>query len=246
MLKGKVALVTGGSRGIGREICLAFGAQGAKVAVNYQGNAQAAQEVADAICQAGGEAVAIGCAVQDSAAVEAMVAQVLERFGRLDILVNNAGITRDNLMLKITDQDLDSVLDVNLKGAFYTIRHAYKAFMKQRSGRIINISSVTALLGNGGQTNYTASKAGLIGLTKSIARELAARGVTANAIAPGFIETDMTSALPQAAREAILSQVPLKRMGSPKEVADLAVFLASDQAAYITGQVISVDGGMHM
>lgn len=218
-LKGKVALVTGGSRGIGRAVCLELARQGADVAVNYAGNEAAAQETAQACRELGVRAVVLRADVADAAACDAMVAQVLEQLGRLDILVNNAGITRDGLMLRMPEADWDAVLDTNLKGAFHCMRAAYKTMMRQKSGRVVNISSVVGLRGNAGQTNYSASKAGLIGLSKSLAKELATRNVTVNVVAPGFITTDMTDALPEGAREALLSTIPMKRLGAAEDVA---------------------------
>lgn len=246
MLTGKVALVTGASRGIGREIAKTLAGYGAAVIVNYNGSEEKAQEVVKEIRQAQGTAECMKCSVTDGEACAAMVNKVLEKYGHIDILVNNAGITKDNLLMKISDADFDRVLDTNLKGTFQMIRQLYRPFLKQRSGRIINMTSVSGILGNAGQANYAASKAGVIGLTKSVARELAARGITVNAVAPGFIDTDMTQAMPEAAREAALQQIPLKKIGSPKDIAETVAFLASDKAAYITGQVISVDGGMCM
>ena len=245
-LKGKVALVTGGSRGIGRAVCLELARQGADVAVNYAGNEAAAQETAQACRELGVRAVVLRADVADAAACDAMVAQVLEQLGRLDILVNNAGITRDGLMLRMPEADWDAVLDTNLKGAFHCMRASYKTMMRQKSGRVVNISSVVGLRGNAGQTNYSASKAGLIGLSKSLAKELASRGVTVNAVAPGFIETDMTAAMPQAAKDAMMPTIPMQRLGAPEDVAKAVAFLASDEAAYVTGQVLAVDGGMAM
>lgn len=246
MLQGKVALITGASRGIGREIALTFARYGAMVAVNYNGSADKAKEVVEEIRKAGGEAVAVKCSVTDYDACGEMIQEVISRYGRLDILVNNAGITKDNLLMKISGEDFDAVMDTNLKGSFHCIKQVYRLFLKQRSGRIINMTSVTGILGNAGQANYAASKAGVIGLTKSLARELASRGITVNAIAPGFIATDMTEAMSEQAREGVLKQIPLGRVGLPADIAEAAAFLASDKAAYITGQVISVDGGMHM
>ena len=243
-LQGKIALVTGGSRGIGRAICLELARRGANVAVNCAGSVQAAEETADTCRQLGVQAMVIPADVADPAACEAMVQAVLDTFGRIDILVNNAGITRDNLALRIDEADYDAVLDTNLKGAFFCCKAAYRPMMRQRSGRIINLSSVVGLRGNPGQSNYAASKAGLIGLTKSLAKELAGRKITVNAVAPGFIETDMTSVLPQQARDALLQAIPMARPGQPEEVARAVAFLAGDDAAYITGQVLSVDGGM--
>ena len=222
MLSGKVALVTGASRGIGREIAITLAEYGASVIVNYNGSKEKA----------------------DEAACKTMIDEMLAKYGRIDILVNNAGITKDNLVMKISGEDFDSVINTNLKGTFNTIKAMYRAFLKQKSGRIINLSSVSGVLGNAGQANYAASKAGVIGLTKSVARELASRNITVNAVAPGFIATDMTNAMSDAAKEATLNQIPLKRIGQPKEIAEMVAFLASDKAAYITGQIISVDGGM--
>ena len=243
-LQGKCALVTGGSRGIGRAVCLELARQGARVAVNYAGNAAAAEETVKA-CQAlGAEAFAIQADVADAAASEAMVKEVLTRFGRLDILVNNAGVTRDGLMPMMKEDDWDAVLDTNLKGAFHCMKAVYRPMMKQKYGRIINLSSIVGLRGNAGQTNYAASKAGLIGLTKSMAKELAGRNVTVNAVAPGFIDTDMTAALPEKAREAMLTTIPMGRLGQAEDVAQAVAFFAGDASAYVTGQVLCVDGGM--
>lgn len=246
MLKGKVALVTGASRGIGREIALTLAEYGAAVIVNYNGSKEKAQQVVEEICSMGGTAEAVQCSVADFAACGKMIQSALVKYGHIDILVNNAGITKDNLLMKISEEDFDAVMDTNLKGAFCTIKHMYRAFLKQKSGRIINLASVSGLLGNAGQANYAASKAGVIGLTKSVARELASRGITVNAVAPGYIDTDMTQAMSESAREVVLSRIPLKRVGNPRDIAETVAFLASDKASYITGQVISVDGGMYM
>ena len=243
-LQGKNALVTGGSRGIGRAICLELARQGANVAVNYAGNAKAAEETVEACKALGVQAVAIQADVADAAACEAMVKEAIAAFGSLQILVNNAGITRDNLALSISEADFDAVLDTNLKGAFHCCKAAYRPMMRQRCGRIINMSSIVGLRGNAGQANYSASKAGLIGLTKSLAKELAARKVTVNAVAPGFIDTEMTAVLPEQAKEAMLKTIPMARLGQPEDVARAVAFFASDEAAYITGQVLCVDGGM--
>ena len=243
-LTGKNALVTGGSRGIGKAVCLELARQGANVAVNYAGRAQAAEEVAAACRELGVEAFAVQADVADAAAVDAMVKEVAARFGRVDILVNNAGITRDKLALQMKEEDFDAVLDTNLKGAFLCMKAVYRPMMKQRYGRIINLSSVVGLRGNAGQANYAASKAGLIGMSKSIAKELASRGVTVNLVAPGFIDTEMTAVLPEAAREALLKSIPLARLGQPEDVARAVAFFAAEESGYITGQVLCVDGGM--
>ena len=244
MLQNKVVLVTGASRGIGREIALTLAGQGATVIVNYQGSKEKADEVVAMIKENGGNAESVGCDVSNFELCGEMIQNIIEKFGRLDILVNNAVITRDGLLMKMSEEDFSKVIDVNLKGAFHTIRHASRYFLKQRSGSIINISSVSGVSGNAGQANYSAAKAGIIGLTKSVAKELGSRGITVNAIAPGFIETDMTDAMPEKAKEAVKSQITLGRIGTPADIAGVAAFLASDAASYITGQVISVDGGM--
>ena len=244
MLKNKTALVTGASRGIGAAIAKALAAQGAQVIINYNGSKDRAQAVADEIIAAGGNAAIYQCCVSDYTACGDMITELIRTYGRIDILVNNAGITRDGLLMKMSEADFDDVIATNLKGAFNTIRHMSRWFLKQKSGKIINISSVSGILGNAGQANYSASKAGVIGLTKRVARELASRGICVNAIAPGFIATDMTDAMPQAAKDTMTENIPLKRIGTPKDIADMAVFLASSQADYITGQVFAVDGGM--
>ena len=243
-LTGRNALVTGGSRGIGRAVCLELARQGANVAINYAGSAQAAEEVAQACRELGVEAFAIQANVADAAAVDAMVKEVITRFGRIDILVNNAGITKDKLALQMKEEEFDAVLDTNLKGAFLCMKAVYRPMMKQRYGRVVNLTSVVGLRGNPGQANYAASQAGLIGMSKSIAKELASRGVTVNLVAPGFIDTDMTAALPEAARTALLSSIPMARLGQPEDVARAVAFFASENAGYITGQVLCVDGGM--
>ena len=243
-LEGKAALVTGGSRGIGRAVCLELARRGACVAVNYAGNAAAAEETVESCKAKGVDAFSVQADVADAAACDAMVKEVLSRFGRLDILVNNAGITRDGLMPMLKDADWDAVLDANLKGAFHCMRAAYRPMMKQKYGRVVNLSSIVGLRGNAGQANYAASKAGLIGLTKSMAKELAGRNVTVNAVAPGFIDTDMTAALPEKARESMLASIPMGRLGQGEDVAKAVAFFAGDGAGYVTGQVFCVDGGM--
>ncbi len=245
-MNNKVALVTGGSRGIGRAIALKLAEHGADVAILYAGNADAADATARDIEALGAKALAVQCDVSDYEQVAAAVARVRETLGPVDVLVNNAGITKDKLALRMSPEEFDRVLAVNLNGAFHTIRALYADFMKRRSGRIINIASIAGVMGNAGQANYAASKAGVIGLTKTIARELAPRGVTCNAIAPGFIETDMTASMNQAAFEAMAKTIPLGRVGQAEDVANLAAFLAGDGASYITGAVIHVDGGLYM
>ena len=246
MLMGKVALVTGAARGIGKEIALTLAKAGAAVIVNYNGSKERAEAVVKEIEDMGGNALAYKCNVADEEESATMVKDVLTQYGKVDILVNNAGITRDNLIMRMTDADYDAVLDTNLKGAFHMIRHLSRAFIKQRSGKIINISSVSGVMGNAGQANYAASKAGLIGLTKSVARELAGRNICVNAVAPGFIQTEMTEVLSGSVQENLKQMIPLGKMGSPKDVANMVLFLAGENSNYITGQVIHVDGGMVM
>lgn len=245
-MKDLTAVVTGGSRGIGRAICLQLAKEGANVVFSYAGNAQAAQETVDA-CQAlGAQAVAVQGDVADADAVKALMDTAMARFSRIDVLVNNAGITRDGLLMTMKEDDFDKVVDTNLKGAFLCMKAVSRIMMKQRFGRIVNLTSVVALRGNPGQANYCASKAGLIGMTKSVAKELATRGITCNAVAPGFIDTDMTAALPEAARTALLATIPVGRLGAPEDVAQAVCFLAAREAGYLTGQVLCVDGGMAM
>jgi len=246
MLGNKIAVVTGAARGIGRAIAFALAAEGAVVIVNYNGSAAKAAEVVKEITQAGGKAESFACNVADGAAVEGLFTEVLKKYGRIDILVNNAGITKDGLLMRMTEDDFTQVIDINLKGTFHCTKAAVKVMLKQRAGRIINISSVSGVIGNAGQANYSASKAGVIGLTKSVAREVASRGITVNAVAPGFIETEMTEVLPENVKTAVTAQIPLKHFGKPEDIAAAVAFLASDRGGYITGQVICVDGGMAM
>ncbi|MFI2856740.1 3-oxoacyl-[acyl-carrier-protein] reductase [Paenibacillus sp. JSM ZJ436] len=246
MLEGQTSLVTGGSRGIGRSIALALAEQGVNVAVNYSGNQAAAEQVAEEIRAKGVEALVLKGNVGVSGEAEELVKQVLSAWGRIDILVNNAGITRDNLIMRMKEEEFDQVIETNLKGVFNCLKAVTRPMMKQRSGRIINISSIVGALGNPGQSNYVAAKAGVIGLTKSAARELASRGITVNAVAPGFIDTDMTRELPEEMRQKLLNDIPLARLGQPEEIASIVVFLASAGASYMTGQTLHVDGGMYM
>ena len=245
-LTDKVALVTGASRGIGRAIALLMAKQGADVVVNYSGSEGAAQETVDAILAMGRKAIKIKANVGNAEEVAAMVEEAHSTFGRIDILVNNAGITRDCLLMRMKDSDWDDVININLKGVYLMTKAVSKIMMKQRSGKIVNMTSVVGVTGNAGQANYSASKAGVIGFTKTCAKELASRGITVNAIAPGFIHTDMTDVLSDKVKEAMVHTIPLGRMAEPDEVAAVAVFLASDMSSYITGQVINVDGGMVM
>ena len=243
---GKTAVVTGGSRGLGRAICLELARGGANVVLCYAGNEAAAGETVAACEALGAKALAVRCDVAKADEVKALMDAAVQAFGRIDILVNNAGITRDGLLMMMKETDFDAVINANLKGTFLCMKAVSRLMMKQRYGRIVNLSSVVGLRGNAGQVNYAASKAGVIGMTKSLAKELATRGVTVNAVAPGFIDTDMTAAMPQAAREATLASIPMGRMGAPEDVAKAVAFLASDEAAYVTGQVLAVDGGMAM
>ena len=246
MLTGKIAVVTGASRGIGKEIAKTLAAKGATVVVNYNGSAAKAEETVKEIEALGGKAEALQCNVSEYDKAAEMMEYVVKTYGRVDILVNNAGITRDNLLMKMSEEDFDAVLNTNLKGAFNCIKHISRQMLKQKSGHIVNISSVSGVMGNAGQANYCASKAGIIGLTKSVARELGSRGITSNAVAPGFIRTEMTDVLPEDVKKAMGEQIPLKHFGETKDIAEAVAFLASDEAAYITGQVLHVDGGMAM
>ncbi len=242
----RAAIVTGGSRGIGRAVCLALAAQGLDIVVNYAGSAAAAAETA-ALCEEKGvKAITVQADVSTAEGADALFEAAMAAFGRVDVLVNNAGITRDGLILRMTEEDFDQVIATNLKGAFLCAKKAARIMMKQRYGRIISISSVVGVHGNAGQANYAASKAGLIGMTKSLAKELGSRHITANAVAPGFIDTDMTRVLPEAAKTALLGQIPLGALGQPEDIGNAVAFLASEQAGYITGQVLGVDGGMGM
>uniref|UniRef100_UPI0040568509 3-oxoacyl-[acyl-carrier-protein] reductase n=1 Tax=Acetatifactor sp. TaxID=1872090 RepID=UPI0040568509 len=246
MLTGKVAVVTGASRGIGRAVALKMAEAGATVVINYNGSADRAESVRKEITEMGGTASIYQCNVADFAVCEKFIQDVIAQYGRIDILVNNAGITRDGLLMKMSEEDFDQVLNTNLKGCFNCIRFVSRQMLKQKGGHIINMSSVSGVMGNAGQANYSASKAGVIGLTKAAARELASRHITVNAIAPGFIETDMTNVLSDNVKAEAVKQIPLGAFGKTDDIANLAVFLASEQAAYITGQVIHVDGGMCM
>lgn len=246
MLKDQIAVVTGASRGIGREIAKTLAGEGAVVLVNYNGSANKAQEVVDEILAEGGRAEAVQCDVSDFSKSGELMDYVIKTYGRVDILVNNAGITRDGLLMKMSEADFDMVVNTNLKGAFNCMQHVSRQMIKQKSGRIINISSVVGVMGNAGQVNYAASKAGVIGMTKAAAREMASRGITVNAIAPGFIVTEMTDVMPDGVKDAMKEHIPMKKFGETGDIAHAAAFLASDKARYITGQVICIDGGMAM
>jgi len=246
MLTEKTAVITGGSRGIGKAIALKMAECGANIVIVYAGNTAAAEETCEQIKSLGVKAKAYQCNVSDFTQTEQTVHSIISEFGGVDILVNNAGIVKDGLMLSMKEEDFDAVLDTNLKGAFHMIKHTYRQFMKRRSGRIINITSVSGITGNAGQTNYSSAKAGMIGLTKSVAKELAGRNITCNAIAPGFIDTDMTTGLSDQLKQAAVTAIPMKRMGTPRDIANLAAFLAGDEAGYITGEVIKIDGGLCM
>ena len=243
---GKTAVVTGGSRGIGRAVCLELARGGANVVLCYAGNEAAANDTIAACEALGAKALAIRCNVAEAGEVKALMDAAVKTFGRIDILVNNAGITRDGLLMMMKDEDFDAVINANLKGTFLCMKAVSRLMMRQRYGRIVNLSSVVGLRGNAGQVNYAASKAGVVGMTKSLAKELASRGVTVNAVAPGFIETDMTAAMTDAAKAATLASIPMQKLGAPEDVARAVAFLASDEAAYITGQILAVDGGMAM
>ena len=246
MQREQVAVVTGASKGIGKAIAVALAKEGYLVIVNYNGSEEAATKTVDEIIANGGKAKAYQCNVSQYDACQAFIEEVVNTYGGIDVLVNNAGITRDGLIARMSEEAFDQVIATNLKGAFHCIRFAVKTMMKQRSGRIISISSVSGVLGNAGQANYSASKAGIIGLTKSVAREVAKRHITVNAIAPGFIKTDMTDQLSDAVKENVTQSIPLGEFGTPEDIANAVVFLASEKASYITGQVLCVDGGMAM
>ncbi|MET0017700.1 3-oxoacyl-[acyl-carrier-protein] reductase [Oscillibacter sp.] len=244
--RGKTAVITGGSRGLGRAVCRKLAEGGANVVFSYAGNTAAAQETVKELESMGAQVRAVQGNVADSEAVKALMDTAVKEFGHIHILVNNAGITRDGLAMMMKEEDFDAVIDTNLKGTFLCMKAVSRIMLRQKYGRIVNLSSVVGIHGNAGQVNYAASKAGVIGMTKSLAKELAAKGITVNAVAPGFITTDMTDALPEAAKTALLATIPMARLGAPEDVADAVAFLAGDEAAYITGQILGVDGGMGM
>ncbi|MCR3757411.1 3-oxoacyl-[acyl-carrier-protein] reductase [Clostridium felsineum] len=246
LLSGKVAVVTGAGRGLGRAIALKLASEGAKLVVNYRNSEAETQKLVKEIEELGSEAIAVKADISKFNEAETIIKKAVEKYGTVDVLVNNAGITKDNLLLRMKEEDFDNVINVNLKGSFNCTKHASRVMLKKKSGKIINISSVIGLVGNAGQVNYAAAKAGIIGMTKSVAKELASRGITVNAIAPGIIKSDMTDALKEEQRQQILETVPLKRVGTPEDVSNLVLFLASELSSYITGQVINVDGGMVM
>lgn len=246
LLDGQVVLVTGGSRGIGRAVALACAKEGAHVVINYAGNVKAAQSVVEEISEMGQKCLAVQADVSNAADVDRLIEEAIQDFGKIDVLVNNAGITRDGLLMRMKEEDWDAVLNTNLKGIYLCTKVVIKGMMKQRSGRIINMTSVVGVMGNTGQANYAAAKAGVIGFTKSMAKELASRNINVNAVAPGFIQSDMTAVLPENVQKAMTEAIPLARMGEAEEVADAVVFLASKASRYITGQVLHVDGGMVM
>ena len=246
LLENKIALVTGASRGIGRAIALQLADEGAKIAINFAGNLAKAEEVKSEIESKGGEVLLVQANVADMVSVNEMITKIIDKWGRIDILVNNAGITRDGLLMRMKDSDFDDVININLKGIYNCTKIVSKHMIKQRSGKIVNMSSVVALTGNAGQTNYAAAKAGVIGFSKSLAKELAPRGINVNIIAPGFIDTDMTEAMSETAREAAIKSIPLGRAGKPEDIAQAVKFLVSENASYITGQVLRIDGGMSM
>ncbi|MDO4960992.1 MAG: 3-oxoacyl-[acyl-carrier-protein] reductase [Eubacteriales bacterium] len=242
----KTAVVTGGSRGIGREVCIELAEKGANVVLCYSGNAAAAEDTVKLCEEKGAKAICVKCNVADGDEVKALMSKAVEEFGRIDILVNNAGITRDKLLMTMSEEDFSAVIDTNLKGAFLCMKHASRIMLKQRYGRIVSLSSVVGIHGNAGQLNYAASKAGVIGMTKSLAKELSSRNITVNAVAPGFVATDMTAAMTEDAKKLAMAQIPMGVLGEPKDIANAILFLASDEAKYITGQVLAVDGGMSM